>query len=87
MFTISGRVLDVERITGGEGDQSYAYYRVAVLAGKADIARVKLDPKRYDGPVPSEGDDVALRVAVSAFTNRQGGASLSIVATEPALAA
>jgi hypothetical protein len=87
MFTVTGRVLDVQKIAGGEGESAYSYYKVAILAGKADVLRVKFDPRRYDGPIPAEGDDLAVTVAVSPFINRQGGSSLSIVATEPALAA
>lgn len=85
MLHISGKVLLVEQetITGPSG--SFVATTVHLLTGKATVERVRVGRDFPPSAVPSEGDEFAAHVVVSAFATRSG-AGYRLTALEPAQA-
>lgn len=80
MFLIKGTVLKVEPISGGSGENSYAYLRAHVLAG------VTVQPCRVGdnyGPAPVAGEDILAEIAVNAYKDRSQGARLGVTLVAP----
>lgn len=67
---VSGEVVDVEyRCSEPGSEKTYAFHIVSVIAGKS-VVEVKWDPKRTQGDVPLEGDQVALDVELGVYGGR-----------------
>lgn len=80
---VAGAVLEVrDRETGQDQNRRWVK-EYAIQTGKADISRIRLDPSRYQGVPPVEGDVVALNCWVSTWTGRNG-AGMTVSAQSPA---
>lgn len=67
---VSGEVVDVETRQSEPGaERPYFFYIVTVIAGKSAI-EVRWDPKRSEGEVPKDGEQVALDVELGVYGGR-----------------
>jgi hypothetical protein len=75
MLLITGRcqAVNTRRVIPKSGSAPFDVTTVSLLTSKARIDHVDL-AKGYQGAVPNEGDEVALRVGVRAFP-KSGGQS------------
>ena len=75
MLLMIGKVLDVTtRHVTPANSAPFDVRVVAMLVGKSKVEYIDL-AKEFDGPVPGEGDEVALRVSVQAYARNDGGAA------------
>lgn len=80
---VTGFVLDVKPIEIGPLDNRRPARELSIQTDKAQIDRVRLDPAKFLGDVPREGEHVVLSCWFSAWTGRNG-AGLSVTAQEHA---
>lgn len=78
---VTGFVLDIQDRTFGSGNDARTVKNLRVQTGKAQIDTVRLDPSRFRGDLPREGEHVALAVWFSAYVGRNG-AQVSCTAQE-----
>lgn len=76
---IQGRVLEIEPVSGGQGQEAYSYNRAYILDGR-EVVQARVGD-RY-GPI-TEGDDITAVCRVQPYIDRRGGGpklSVSLVA-------
>lgn len=76
---IQGRVLEIEPVSGGHGDDAYAYDRAYILDGR-EVVQARIGD-RY-GTI-NAGDEITAVCRVQPYIDRRGGGpklSVSLVA-------
>lgn len=85
---VAGKVLEItDREVGSIENNTRRWVKqIAIQTGKAQIDLVRLDPEKFKGPRPEEGQTVVLACWFSAWAGRSG-AGLTVTAQEHADAA